>query len=111
MATTPAVTATPTTPTSVAVEETLGYRATKIAGQKASQWLDDTWSVITRLVMDTAQRGLFHCTVRFEDVIPQDPENQARLIKILQRQNLKGSFKTREDGGVQLEISWGSEFL
>ena len=38
-------------------------------------------------------------------------KNQARLIKILNRQNLRGSFKTREDESVQLEIYWGSETL
>jgi hypothetical protein len=33
--------------------------------------------------------GLFHATVRFTDIVPQDPQNQIRLLKILEREQLK----------------------
>eukprot|EP01098_Paradermamoeba_levis_P002768 TRINITY_DN1326_c0_g1_i2.p1 TRINITY_DN1326_c0_g1~~TRINITY_DN1326_c0_g1_i2.p1 ORF type:complete len:122 (-),score=43.91 TRINITY_DN1326_c0_g1_i2:72-392(-) len=96
------------------IEETLGVRATKIAQEKAAQWLDDTWNVIQKRVLDTATRGLFHCTIHFEDLVPQDPENQRRLLKILQQQNLKGEFETialnpEASGKTSLKISWGND--
>lgn len=56
---------------SISIEESLGARATRIAQEKASQWLDDTWAVIQKTILDTAARGLFHCTLRFVDVVPQ----------------------------------------
>lgn len=94
------------------IEESLGARATKLANIKATQWLEDTWSVITRRVLDTAQRGLFRCAIRFEDVIPQDAENQSRLLKLIEKQNLKGTWKPINEGaGVQLDIQWGQGFL
>jgi len=94
------------------IEESLGSRANKIANVKATQWLEDAWSVITRRVLDTATRGLFRCALRFEDVIPLDPENQSRLLKLLEKQNLKGTWKPINEGvGVQLDIQWGSEHL
>jgi len=94
------------------VEESLGSRATKIANVKATQWLEDAWSVITRRVLDTAQRGLFRCAIRFEDVIPLDPENQSRLLKLLEKQNLNGTWKPLNEGtGCQLDILWGSDYL
>jgi len=101
------------TPTIVQdIEESLGSRANKIANVKATQWLEDAWSVITRRVLDTAQRGLFRCALRFEDVIPLDPENQSRLLKLLEKQNLKGTWRPLNEGtGVQLDIQWGSEHL
>jgi hypothetical protein len=40
----------------------------------------------------------------------QDPENQKALLKLLQKQNLRGEFKPIENG-VELTISWGSELL
>jgi len=92
------------------IEESLGSRATKLANVKATQWLEDAWSVITRRVLDTAQRGLFRCALRFEDVIPLDPENQNRLLKLLEKQNLKGTWKTLPEG-VQLDILWGNDHL
>jgi len=93
------------------IEESLGAKATKIAQEKASQWLDHSWAVIQKLVLDTAARGLFHATIRFEDVVPQDPENQARLLKILGKQNLKGTFKNVGESSVDLNIMWGLDFL
>jgi len=94
------------------IEESLGSRATRIANVKATQWLEDAWSVITRRVLDTAQRGLFRCAIRFEDVIPLDPENQNRLLKLLEKQNLSGTWKPLNEGtGVQLDIQWGEEHL
>jgi len=94
------------------IEESLGAKATKLANIKATQWLEDTWSVISRRVLDTAQRGLFRCAIRFEDVIPQDIENQSRLLKLLEKQNLKGTWKPINEGaGVQLDILWGPDFL
>jgi len=103
---------------SIPIEESLGARATAIAQMKATQWLNDTWQVIQKAVLDTAGRGLFHCNLRFVEVIPQDAENQARLLKILQKQNLKGTFKTidrdEEKGteeAVVLTITWSPEFI
>jgi len=99
------------------IEESLGEKATRIAQQKASQWLDNTWLVIQKTVLDTANRGLFHCKLRFVDVVPQDTENQLRLLKILAKQNLKGVFKTGdpksadEEAYVDLIISWGTDSL
>eukprot|EP01114_Cavostelium_apophysatum_P012721 TRINITY_DN290_c0_g2_i2.p1 TRINITY_DN290_c0_g2~~TRINITY_DN290_c0_g2_i2.p1 ORF type:complete len:131 (+),score=18.41 TRINITY_DN290_c0_g2_i2:52-393(+) len=98
------------------IEESLGARATAIAQSKATQWLNDTWVVIQKTVLDTAERGLFHCNIRFVDVIPQDQENQSRLLKILQKQNLRGTFKTMErdeekgtEEAVVLTITWSPE--
>lgn len=101
-----------------AMEESLGARATRIAQTKAAQWLDDTWAIIQKTVLDTAARGLFHCTLRFVDVVPQDAENQGRLLKILQKQNLSGKFTVVErdeeketEAGVDLTITWGNDLL
>jgi len=103
---------------SVPIEESLGAKATMIAQTKANQWLNDTWQVIMKTVLDTAERGLFHCNLRFVEVIPQDPENQSRLLKILQKQNLKGTFKGIErdeekgtEDAVILTITWSPELL
>jgi len=93
------------------IEESLGAKATRIAQERASQWLEHTWTVIQKLVLDIAARGLFHATIRFEDVVPQDPENQSRLLKILQKQNLKGTFKSVGENSVDLNIVWGTDFL
>jgi len=100
--------ATPATTSSQ--EESLGSRATRIAQEKARGWLDSTYHVIQKTVLNMADQGLYHCTLRFEDLVPQDPENQQRLIKLLAKQNLKGEFKTIESG-VELSISWGVEYL
>jgi len=103
---------------SFSIEESLGFKATKIAQAKASRWLDDTWQVIQKTILDTAERGLFHCTLRFVDVVPRDSENQARLLKILSKQNLRGTFKTVDrdeekevEEHVILSIEWGPELL
>jgi len=93
-----------------ALEETLGARATRLAQEKAKVWLDSTYDVIQKAVVNMADQGLFHCTLRFEDLVPQDPENQQRLLKVLQKQNLKGEFHPIESG-VELQISWGIEHL
>jgi len=97
-------------PASVTGEETLGAKATRLAQEKAKIWLDSTFQVIQKTVLNMADQGLFHCTLRFEDLVPQDPENQQRLIKILQKQNLHGQFKNIESG-VELSVSWGAELL
>jgi len=91
-------------------DETLGARATRIASEKAKLWLDSTFQVIQKTVLNMADQGLFHCTLRFEDLVPQDHENQVRLLKLLAKQNLKGEFKTIENG-TELQISWGNELL
>ncbi len=94
----------------------IGAKATKIAQQKATAWLEGAWPVIQKTVLDTAERGLFKCNLRFVDVVPQDPENQARLLKLLQKQNLWGTFKTTErdeenESFVTLTVSWGPELI
>jgi len=101
-----------------AIEESLGAKATRIAQNNSTHWLDDTWPVIQKTVLDTSARGLFHCTLRFVDVVPQDPENQARLLKILAKQNLRGVFKQVErdpmsdqEAAVDLTISWSTDLL
>jgi hypothetical protein len=73
-----------------ALHESLGAVATRASIARSQAWLKDTWDVIEKRVMDTAKRGLFHCTLRFEDDVPRDPENQASLIKILHSQHLEG---------------------
>mmetsp|Transcript_39246 Transcript_39246/g.95994 ORF Transcript_39246/g.95994 Transcript_39246/m.95994 type:complete len:98 (-) Transcript_39246:1198-1491(-) len=93
-------------------EDSLGVQATKVATEVAAKWLDDAYQVINKQVMDTAKRGLFHCKIRFTDVVPQDRVNQARLLKLLQRDGLHGSFRAFEatdsgEAGVELIISWG----
>mmetsp|Transcript_8662 Transcript_8662/g.14928 ORF Transcript_8662/g.14928 Transcript_8662/m.14928 type:complete len:104 (+) Transcript_8662:33-344(+) len=99
-------------------EESLGVKASKLAQVVASKWLDDAWTIIQKKVLDTANRGLFHATVRFTDIVPQDPQNQIRLLKILEREQLKGKFtdfvadgEKDEESGVTLTITWGNEFL
>lgn len=81
--------------------------ATKLATAKAKQWLDETMVVIRKTVLDMAEQGLFHCTMRFEDTLPQDKVNQEMLIKALIEQNLNGEFM-HIDNGVQLHIFWGN---
>jgi len=90
--------------------ETLGSKATRIAQEKAKQWLDSTYNVIQKTVLNMADQGLFHATLRFEDLVPQDPENQQRLLKTLAKQNVKGEFKGIESG-VELSVSWGTDLL
>jgi hypothetical protein len=97
---------------------TPGVKASKIAQQVASKWLDDAWTTIQKKVLDTANRGLFHCQIRFTDIVPQDEQNQQRLLKILEREQLKGAFETfkadqekDEDSGCTLLISWGTHLL
>ena len=57
-----------------------------------------------------AAQGLFHCTLRFEDPLPEDPVNQEKFLKLLAKQNLKGEFVACENG-VQLNVSWGQHLL
>eukprot|EP00027_Filamoeba_sp_ATCC50430_P011053 CAMPEP_0168550358 /NCGR_PEP_ID=MMETSP0413-20121227/5595_1 /TAXON_ID=136452 /ORGANISM="Filamoeba nolandi, Strain NC-AS-23-1" /LENGTH=113 /DNA_ID=CAMNT_0008580809 /DNA_START=30 /DNA_END=371 /DNA_ORIENTATION=- len=99
-------------------EESLGQKATRVAAERANKWLEDTWRVIEKTVLDTAARGLFHCTLRFTDVVPQDSENQRRLLKILEKQNIAGTFKNVEaneeaetEAYVSLYLSWGPDLL
>eukprot|EP01108_Squamamoeba_japonica_P004385 TRINITY_DN3467_c0_g1_i1.p1 TRINITY_DN3467_c0_g1~~TRINITY_DN3467_c0_g1_i1.p1 ORF type:complete len:118 (-),score=37.73 TRINITY_DN3467_c0_g1_i1:54-359(-) len=95
-------------------EESLGVKASKIAQGVASKWLDDAWQIIQKKVLDTANRGLFHAQLRFTDIVPQDPQNQQRLLKILEREQLSGRFdvfegndEKDEESGVTLSITWG----
>jgi hypothetical protein len=48
-----------------------GYRATRLATEKSKTWLESTFQVIQKTVLTMADQGLFHCTVRFEDIVPQ----------------------------------------
>eukprot|EP01102_Stenamoeba_stenopodia_P008747 TRINITY_DN2551_c0_g1_i1.p2 TRINITY_DN2551_c0_g1~~TRINITY_DN2551_c0_g1_i1.p2 ORF type:complete len:104 (+),score=26.50 TRINITY_DN2551_c0_g1_i1:73-384(+) len=97
-------------PVTVEAEQTLGAMATRIASDKAKQWVDQTFQVIRKKVLDMSEQGLFHCTIRFEDTVPQDPVNQERILKLLAKQNLKGEFKTLEES-VELYITWGHHLL
>ena len=71
------------------IEQGLGSRATRLAESKASAWIASVVPVIERRVLETAERGLFHCQLRFEDDVPMDPVNQKRIEKMLERQNLR----------------------
>eukprot|EP00727_Mastigamoeba_balamuthi_P011218 m51a1_g6719 hypothetical protein (112) ;mRNA; r:157476-158090 len=100
------------------IEESVGLVATRLAETKASSWLDTVWPVIQKKVMDTATRGLFHCQLRFEDDVPLDPVNQARISKLLEKQNLKADFTVTDideergvPGHVTLKIHWGPALL
>lgn len=86
--------------------ETLGQQATRLALEKANEWMNDCMIVVTKSVQNMARQGLFHCTVRFEDLLPCDPQNQTALINRLAKQDLIGEFRNIE-GGVELTISWG----
>eukprot|EP01100_Stratorugosa_tubuloviscum_P006720 TRINITY_DN285_c1_g5_i1.p1 TRINITY_DN285_c1_g5~~TRINITY_DN285_c1_g5_i1.p1 ORF type:complete len:105 (-),score=53.85 TRINITY_DN285_c1_g5_i1:73-387(-) len=102
----------PVTPAKISeTEQTLGAVATHIASEKAKTWLDDTFKVIRKSVLDMAEQGLFHCTIVFEDLLPQDPVNQERILKLLSKQNLKGEFQALETSSVQLVIHWGQHLL
>ena len=104
-----------------ALHESLGAIATRASMARSQAWLKDTWDVIEKRVLDTAKRGLFHCTLRFEDDVPRDPENQAALIKILHAQHLEGHVrvvqkpKAEEDDipeeAVEVTVSWGQRYL
>eukprot|EP00168_Porphyra_purpurea_P001210 TRINITY_DN11533_c0_g1_i1.p1 TRINITY_DN11533_c0_g1~~TRINITY_DN11533_c0_g1_i1.p1 ORF type:complete len:100 (+),score=20.97 TRINITY_DN11533_c0_g1_i1:26-325(+) len=89
-------------------ELSIGMMATKLATAKAKQGgVDETMVVIRKTVLDMAEQGLFHCTMRFEDTLPQDKVNQEMLVKALIEQNLNGEFM-HIDNGVQLHIFWGN---
>jgi hypothetical protein len=62
--------------------------------------------VVRKSVMDQAEQGLFHCKVRFEDMIPCDPQNQAYFLKALAKENLSGSIMEMDGGGVEVIINW-----
>mmetsp|Transcript_4451 Transcript_4451/g.6679 ORF Transcript_4451/g.6679 Transcript_4451/m.6679 type:complete len:103 (-) Transcript_4451:47-355(-) len=85
---------------------TLGTIASKLAKEKSKEWIDHAWTVIYKSVTNMARQGLFHCTVRFEDMLICDIINQQTLLKYLGKQDLRGEFKNI-DGGVELAISWG----
>lgn len=87
-----------------------GAKATSRATAAASSWLESTWPIIEKAVLQRADEGLFHCRMRFEDTIPQDPATQRRLVKLLRSHNLVGSF-THFDGGVELAMRWGPAYL
>eukprot|EP01115_Flamella_aegyptia_P012925 TRINITY_DN6644_c1_g3_i1.p1 TRINITY_DN6644_c1_g3~~TRINITY_DN6644_c1_g3_i1.p1 ORF type:complete len:100 (-),score=27.85 TRINITY_DN6644_c1_g3_i1:94-393(-) len=85
----------------------IGEIASRIAKQRFDEWVESSMIVIKKTVLDMAERGLFHCTIRFEDILPQDPINQNRFIEFLKTQHLEGRFsKLEESGNVQLDLSW-----
>jgi len=90
--------------------ETVGARATRVAQEKAKQWIEHTYPVIIKSVTSMAEQGLFHCTVRFEDPVPSDPVNQSTLVKLLARQNLSAKWK-QTTNGAELVVEWGPEYL
>lgn len=53
-----------------------GARATSRASSAAGTWIESTWPIIEKSVLQRADAGLFHCRMRFEDTIPQDPATQ-----------------------------------
>lgn len=102
----------------VPIEESLGVLATRMAEAQASSWLNNIVPIIQRKVFDTAKRGLFHCQMRFEDDVPQDPVNQLRIKKLLEKQNLFCEFAMVQfdeqrgmPGNVTITIHWGPEYL
>ena len=100
------------------MEESMGQAATRIAEEHAKKWMESALPCITQKVFDTAARGLFHCQLRFEDDVPMDPVNQARLRKVLEKENLNCNFQVTPfdeqkatPGNVTLTIHWGPELL
>lgn len=100
------------------IEDSVGVLATRMAEGKAAAWLDSVVPIIQKKVFETASRGLFHCQLRFEDDVPQDSVNQARIKKLLEKQNLRAEFSMTEfdeergmPGHVTLKIHWGPELL
>mmetsp|Transcript_31704 Transcript_31704/g.88846 ORF Transcript_31704/g.88846 Transcript_31704/m.88846 type:complete len:92 (-) Transcript_31704:100-375(-) len=87
-------------------KKTIGERATDIAVAKGKDWFDQAMSVVEKSVINMANQGMFHATIRFEDSLPTDERNQQTFLKRLAQENLKGEFKTIEDG-VELLIFWG----
>ena len=67
-------------------------------------------------VLEAAERGLFHCQMRFEDDVPKDPVNQQRMRKILAKQGIACSFTCAEfdvqrvmPGNVTMKLHWGPQ--
>ena len=100
------------------IEDSVGVLATRLAERKAAAWLDSVVPIIKKKVFETAERGLFHCQLRFEDDVPLDPVNQERIKKLLEKQNLHTEFiisgfdeERGMPGNVTLTISWGPEYI
>ena len=98
------------------LQETLGERATRVAEDKATQWLAMALPVTETAVLEAAERGLFHCQMRFEDDVPKDPVNQQRMRKILAKQGIACSFTCAEfdvqrvmPGNVTMKLHWGPQ--
>ena len=51
--------------------ESIGMRATQRAQEQMRTWLDVTYEVIAKTVMNRAAEGLFTCKLRFEDLVAQ----------------------------------------
>lgn len=89
-------------------EETLGAVATRRSAERAQEWLQATYSVISKTVLSQAGQGLFRAVIRFEDAHePQDLVNQKALIKLLRSQDLQGQFKKVDEDVFELHITWG----
>lgn len=98
------------------LQETLGERATRVAEEKARAWLSMALPVTETAVLEAAERGLFHCQMRFEDDVPKDPVNQQRMRKVLAKQGIACSFTCAEfdvqrvmPGNVTMKLHWGPQ--
>lgn len=98
------------------LQETLGERATRVAEEKARAWLSMALPVTETAVLEAAERGLFHCQMRFEDDVPKDPVNQQRMRKVLAKQGIACSFTCSEfdvqrvmPGNVTMKLHWGPQ--
>eukprot|EP00276_Gloeochaete_wittrockiana_P016299 CAMPEP_0184350614 /NCGR_PEP_ID=MMETSP1089-20130417/39531_1 /TAXON_ID=38269 ORGANISM="Gloeochaete wittrockiana, Strain SAG46.84" /NCGR_SAMPLE_ID=MMETSP1089 /ASSEMBLY_ACC=CAM_ASM_000445 /LENGTH=92 /DNA_ID=CAMNT_0026683467 /DNA_START=30 /DNA_END=308 /DNA_ORIENTATION=+ len=89
----------------MSAELNLGQQANAIAEAKFQEWVESSMVVIRKTVIDMANRGLYHCNIRFEDILPQDPVNQEKFIQFLAKEGLAGNFLKLEQG-VQLTLSW-----
>jgi len=81
-----------------------------LATKAANAWLEVTYVVIQKTLLGQAEHGIFRCTLRFEDLVPQDPTIQKILLKRLLLQNIAGKFSPVE-GGVELKLHWGPQLL
>eukprot|EP00008_Paramoeba_atlantica_P002808 CAMPEP_0201487082 /NCGR_PEP_ID=MMETSP0151_2-20130828/11083_1 /ASSEMBLY_ACC=CAM_ASM_000257 /TAXON_ID=200890 /ORGANISM="Paramoeba atlantica, Strain 621/1 / CCAP 1560/9" /LENGTH=96 /DNA_ID=CAMNT_0047872019 /DNA_START=35 /DNA_END=325 /DNA_ORIENTATION=+ len=90
-------------------QDSIGVRATQIANQKGKEWMDQAMIVVEKTVVNLANQGLFRATIRFEESLIADKNNQTTLLKRLARENLHGSFKT-EGEVVELIVEWGNEY-
>uniref|UniRef100_A0A7S4NZT9 Uncharacterized protein n=1 Tax=Paramoeba aestuarina TaxID=180227 RepID=A0A7S4NZT9_9EUKA len=87
-------------------ENTIGARATEIANSRAKEWIDQAMPMVEKTVLALAGQGLYRATVRFEESLITDENNQQMMVKRLARENIHGEFKEIENG-VELSLSWG----